>query len=145
MNILFFLTPKVEVAYLHEHDTLRQAMEKMEYHRYSCIPIINRNGKYVGTITEGDILWGLKSMNKVSMKELESVPVTVINRRLDYASVRVGCKMEDLIEKAMSQNFVPVVDDSDNFIGLITRKDIIQYCYKKMNQSQMPPYFISKR
>ena len=29
MNILFFLTPKSEVAYINEDDTLRQALEKI--------------------------------------------------------------------------------------------------------------------
>ena len=60
MNLLFFLTPKAEVAYLYDDFTLRQAIEKMEYHRYSSIPILNRKGEYVGTITEGDILWAVK-------------------------------------------------------------------------------------
>ena len=61
VNILFFLTPKSEVAYIYEDYTMRQALEKMEYHRYSSIPIINKDGKYVGTITEGDLLWTLKN------------------------------------------------------------------------------------
>ena len=60
MNILFFLTPKSEVAYISEEDTLRQALEKMEYHKYSAIPIISRTGRYIGTLTEGDLLWGIK-------------------------------------------------------------------------------------
>ncbi len=58
MNILFFLKPKSELAYIHDHHTVRQAMEIMEYHKYSCVPILDRNGKYKGTITEGDLLWG---------------------------------------------------------------------------------------
>ena len=41
-------------------------------------------------------------------------------------------KMEDLIDRAMEQNFVPVVDDRGQFIGIITRRDIIGYCYKNM-------------
>ena len=61
MNILFFLTPKSEVAYISEEDTLRQALEKMEYHKYSAIPIISRTGRYIGTLTEGDLLWGIKN------------------------------------------------------------------------------------
>lgn len=32
MNILFFLTPKEEVAHVEEDDTLRQVVEKLEYH-----------------------------------------------------------------------------------------------------------------
>ncbi|MEG0305667.1 MAG: CBS domain-containing protein, partial [Oscillospiraceae bacterium] len=41
MNILFFLTPKNDVAFLYDDFTLRQALEKMEHHRYSSIPILN--------------------------------------------------------------------------------------------------------
>ena len=36
MNILFFLTPKSDVAYISEDDTLRQALEKMEQDRSLC-------------------------------------------------------------------------------------------------------------
>ena len=39
MNILFFLTPKCEVAYIYEDETLRQALEKMEYHKYLRYPL----------------------------------------------------------------------------------------------------------
>ena len=35
MNILFFLTPKKEVAYVENDDTLRQVLEKIEYHKYT--------------------------------------------------------------------------------------------------------------
>ena len=55
MNILFFLTPKSDVAYISEDDTLRQALEKMEHHKYSAVPIVSRTGRYVGTLTEGDL------------------------------------------------------------------------------------------
>ena len=62
MNILFFLTPKSEVAYLYDTDSLAQALEKMESHRYSAIPIIGEvSGKYLGTLTEGDLLWHIKN------------------------------------------------------------------------------------
>ena len=57
MNILFFLTPKEEVAHVEEDDTLRQVVEKLEYHGYSAIPLLALDGKYIGTITEGDLLW----------------------------------------------------------------------------------------
>ena len=45
--------------------------------------------------------------------------------------------MEDLIDKALNQNFVPVLDDQKNFIGFITRKDIIKYlCKEKEKELQ---------
>ena len=123
MNIMFFLKPKSEVAHIYDDDTVRQVLERMEYHRYSCIPMLNRQGKYVGSITEGDLLWWLKGNHNLNLK---------VGRRLDYKPVRAEAKMEDLMEKAMEQNFVPVVDDQGNFSGIITRKDIIGYFYDKL-------------
>ena len=130
MNILFFLKPKAEVAFVYDYHTLRQAMEIMEYHKYSSIPMINREGKYVGTITEGDLLWGLKKLNILNLKEAEDIAITKIARRADYRPVSADSNMEDLVTKAMNQNFVPVIDDKGIFIGIVTRKDIIEFCYK---------------
>ena len=127
MNILFFLTPKEDVAYIYDTYSLRQVLEKMEYHKYSCIPIITERGKYAGTITEGDLLWGLKNRGQLDLKKAEEVPIVSFKRRNDYAPIRVDSNMENLLEKAMQQNFVPVVDDQKNFTGIVTRTDIMQY------------------
>lgn len=134
MNILFFLKPKSEIAFIHKEDTLRQAIEKMEYHKYSSIPMIDKDGKYVGSITEGDLLWGIKNKYNLNLKEAELILITEIDRRVNYQAVNINANIEDLVEKAMDQNFVPVVDDLENFIGIITRKDIIGYCYNKMTK-----------
>ena len=133
MNILFFLTPKSEVAYIYEDYTMRQTLEKMEYHRYSSIPIINKEGKYVGTLTEGDLLWTLKNDFSLDLKSVEDVPIMNVKRRKDNAPVSLEANIEDLISKSMNQNFVPVIDDEETFIGIIKRRDIIDYCYNKMS------------
>lgn len=127
MNILFFLTPKSDVAYIYDNYSLRQVLEKMEYHKYSCIPVIGVDGKYVGTITEGDLLWGLKERGAFDLKKAEEVPIRSFERRMDYAPVRIDSDMEDLLDKALRQNFVPVIDDQKNFIGIVTRHDIMMY------------------
>ena len=94
MNILFFLKPKAEVAFVYDYHTLRQAMEIMEYHKYSSIPMINREGKYVGTITEGDLLWGLKKLNILNLKGAEDIAITKIARRADYRQVSADSNMK---------------------------------------------------
>ena len=134
MNILFFLKPKSELAYIYDYHTLRQALEIMEYHKYSSVPILNREGKYVGSITQGDVLWSLKKLNILSIKDAEDISIMKIERRLDYQCVTAESNMEDLIGKAMEQNFVPVVDDQEHFIGIITRRDIIGYYSDKMKE-----------
>lgn len=127
MNILFFLTPKSDVAYVREDDTLRQALEKMEHHGYAAVPLLSVDGKYIGTITDGDVLWGLKAQDFPDLKEMENISVMEVRRSRDNKPVHINVDMEGLMEKAATQNFVPVVDDDKIFIGLVTRGDIIHY------------------
>ena len=135
MNILFFLTPKNEVAYIFEDETLRQTLEKMEHRKFSCIPMLSPDGKYTGTISEGDLLWGMQRLKISDLKEAESVSILAIPRRANYKPVHINSNMEDLIDRAINQNYVPVVDDQGFFIGIITRKAIIKYCYNELKKN----------
>ena len=131
-NILFFLTPKAMCAYLNDDFTIRQALEKMEGSGYAALPILNRRGEYRGTLTEGDLLWAMKNMCYMDMRQAEARRIMEIARRRDNVPVRITASMHDLIDRASNQNFVPVVDDYGAFIGLITRKAIIQYCRDRL-------------
>lgn len=131
-NILFFLMPKAMCAFLYDDYTIRQALEKMESAGYAALPILNRRGEYRGTLTEGDVLWAMKNMCYMDMRQAEAHRIMEISRRKDNVPVRVTTSMQDLIDRATHQNFVPVVDDKDTFIGIITRKAIIQYCQQHL-------------
>lgn len=130
MNILFFLIPKIDTAYIYSDFSVRQALEKMKHYRYTAIPMIDRDGKYIGTVTEGDFLWALANkMDKMS--DLEHIPVLEIKRRVNNRPVNIDANIEDLMDMSLYQNFIPVIDDQEVFIGLVTRKDIIQYLCRK--------------
>ena len=131
-NILFFLTPKALCDFVYDDFSVRQALEKMEAAGYAALPILNRHGQYRGTITEGDLLWALKNLCYMDMRQAEARRIMEITRRKDNVPVRVTTGMHDLVQRASSQNFVPVVDDKDTFIGIITRSAIIKYCSQKI-------------
>ena len=133
-NILFFLTPKAMCAFVYDDYTIRQALEKMETAGYAALPILNKHGEYRGTLTEGDLLWALKNMCYMDMRQAEARRIMEITRRKDNIPVRVTTSMYDLVQRASSQNFVPVVDDKDAFIGIITRGSIIKYCSENLFQ-----------
>ena len=119
-------------AFLYDDYTIRQALEKLEVSGYAAIPILNRQGEYRGTLKEGDLLWALKNMCNMDMRQAECRRIMEIPRRKDNIPVRVTASMQDLIERVSHQNFVPVIDDYGAFIGLITRKAIIKYCQDKL-------------
>ncbi|WP_223070125.1 CBS domain-containing protein [Paenibacillus caui] len=129
MNIAFFLLPKSEVTAVTLDSTLRQTLERMEYHRYTAIPIIGRDGDYVGTVTEGDLLWFMKnSAGRVTFENASKFLLKDVPMRMNNKPVRIDADMEDLIKLAKAQNFVPVVDDRNRFIGIVRRSQIIEYC-----------------
>ena len=135
MNLLFFLTPKQDVLYICEDFTLRQTLEKWSNQRYATIPVLKRNGEYVGTITEGDILWGMKTLHGLDLEASEDVPIASFPRRRDYKAVTVTTDMRTLVAAAVDQNFVPVVDDRNVFIGIVPRTAIIKYMLRRMDAS----------
>ena len=131
-NILFFLTPKAMCAFVYDDYTIRQALEKMESAGYAALPILSRRGEYRGSLTEGDLLWALKNMCYMDMRQAEARRIMEISRRRDNVPVKVTANMYDLVHRASTQNFVPVVDDKDAFIGIITRSAIMKYCTQRL-------------
>ena len=131
-NILFFLTPKAMCSFVYDDFTIRQALEKMESGSFTALPILNKRGEYRGTLTEGDLLWALKNMCYMDMRQAEARRIMEITRRKDNIPVRVTTGMHDLVHTASTQNYVPVVDDKGAFIGIITRRSIIQYCKQQL-------------
>ncbi|WP_099467926.1 CBS domain-containing protein [Konateibacter massiliensis] len=135
MNILFFLIPKNNTAYVYSDYSVRQALEKMKHYHYTAVPMIDRDGKYIGSITEGDFLWGMAEQAD-TITDWEHISVLEIKRRVDNKAVNIDANIEDLIDMSLYQNFIPVVDDHEVFIGLVTRKDIIQYLCKRCSEQK---------
>lgn len=131
MNILFFLTPKSEVAYVNTDTTLQKTLDIMEQYRYAVIPMIDKKGRYSGIITEGDLLYNIKNTYSYDLSEANNIPISSLDVRRTYEPIRITETVEEVFKKSMYQNFVPVVDDDNIFIGIVKRRDIIQYFYNK--------------
>lgn len=133
MNAAFFLTPKANVAYLYEDFTLRQALEKMRAHGYRAIPVLSRDHQYIGTVTEGDFLWYLvgdqikSAADGLTLPPPGEVHLSDILLTRPNPAMLITATTDELLQHAEQQNFVPIVDDRNAFIGIVTRKDIIRY------------------
>lgn len=130
MNILFFLRPKSGVTYLTVGNSIRQGLERMRSSGYTEIPVVDKEGNYVGTVSQGAFLWKVldEGFTDMQMAEHDKIDPLVSTR---VAPVKINTSMEDLLSKAIDQNFVPVVDDFGAFVGIITRRDIIKYFAEK--------------
>ncbi|KAF6621573.1 CBS domain-containing protein [Paenibacillus sp. EKM102P] len=138
MNIAFFLLPKQGVACVTADATLRQTLERMEYHRFTAVPILDKEGRYTGTVTEGDLLWHMKeSEGKITFENASKFMLKDVPLRVSMKPVSIDANMEDLINLAKVQNFVPVVDDMERFIGIVRRSQIIEYCEKFVSKESL--------
>lgn len=137
MKVAFFLIPKNDVVCLSTKTTLRQALEHMERHRHAAVPLIDEAGCYVGTITEGDLLWKLKDAPGMSLAEMEKITLKDITSRTINKPVRIDSRIVDLLSLASEQNFVPVVDDQGIFIGIVRRREIIEYCAELIKEKEI--------
>jgi CBS domain-containing protein len=135
VNIASFLLPKDEVAYLRDDMTLRQGLEKLKRSGFTAIPVIDVEDRYVGVVGEGDFLWNILSHNQnledIKLKKLEHMTVRDFLQNGKVKAAPIDTAMENLLERAKSQNFVPVIDDRSVFIGIVTRGDIIKYFVDK--------------
>ncbi len=132
MNILYLLKPKAMVSYVSTNATVRQGLEVMRAHGYTAIPVIDENGGYAGSVSEGDFLWHILRFSGDDLKSQELYSVMDIVNDERNLPVKINVSMDDLLLRVMDQNFVPVIDDRNIFIGIITRRDIIKYFYDKL-------------
>lgn len=140
MNVISLVTPKAQVAYLYEDFTIRQGLEKLKVHGYTAIPVLSRQGQYIGTVSEGDFLWQILDQGDNSLKSQEKIPLRRIVRPNFNPAVRIDVTMPELLERAMQQSFVPVVDDRGAFVGIVTRQTIIRRLTRLNLEEDTPEY-----
>lgn len=126
VNILKYLTPKSEVACLKSDMTIRQGLEKFKAHGYTCVPVINDDGTYYGVISEGDFLWTIVEDDNIVIQQLEDKKIKDMVHK-NIPSCKMDMSIEEIIRFITNFNFVPIVDDRNILMGIITRKSIINY------------------
>ena len=126
LNVISLLTPKTNVAWLYEDWTIRQGLEKLRFHGYTAIPVLAKDGSYVGTVSEGDFLWCLLDQGSGDIQTQEKQPLRRVIRPGFNPAVRIDVALEELVERALRQSFIPVVDDRGAFVGIVTRQNIIK-------------------
>ena len=135
MNIMRLLVPKSLVCYIDADSTVRQALEKMRYHRYVAIPVLDDEGKYVGTLKNDDILQYFLERESFSPRSAEENSVRDLLSKGTAAPLYHTASMQELIDRVKEHNFVPVVDDRGCFVGIVLRRDVLNYLLRFYNEN----------
>lgn len=136
MNILRFLVPKSSVEYISSEATVRQAYEKMRYHSYVAIPVLDSEGIYVGTLRKDDIYQYFFDNGKIDFRAAEKDGIKDLLDKEYSAPLYHNSKIEDMMESVMEHNFAPVVDDRGCFIGIVLRRDVLDFLFERYKKDQ---------
>ncbi len=126
INIAKIMIPKPMTRVLHAKDTVRQALETMENHGYTAIPVLDEEERYIGCVTEGDFLRHIIRVGNADKKAHEQFFVGELVREGFCEAIDIAETAEEVIRVILNQNFIPVVDDRNVFCGIVTRKGVIQ-------------------
>jgi cystathionine beta-synthase len=114
-------------------DTLNTAYNRMRSADVSQLPVL-QDGRLVGIVDESDIVHVLDT-DEISRTERFKKPVrSAMTTELD--TLQVSETLDDLIP-IFDRDRVAIVLDGDQFVGLITRVDLINYL--RLNQSAWSP------
>ena len=125
-NHLFYLLPKSETVFLTNTDSFNQAYNMFVITNYTALPVINKKGQYVGTICEGDLLRVLSLSLTHPEIDLSSFEIKDIEFKINLEVAKINESYEHLVELAVKQNFIPLVDDQGIFIGILRRQELIK-------------------
>ncbi len=136
MNILRFLVPKSSVEYISSEATVRQAYEKMRYHSYVAIPVLDDEGGYIGTLRRDDIYKYFFDKGKIDFRSAEKDGIKHLLDEEYSKPLYHNSKIEDMMERVREHNFVPVVDDRGCFIGIILRRTVLDFLFEQYQKEQ---------
>ena len=115
MNIIKIMTPKALTVFLHTGDTVRQGLELLRQHGYTAIPVLNDQGEYLGSITEGDFLRHILAVGTTDRKAHEKYRIGGLLRPDFCPPLGIRATPDQVAQALLRQNFIPIVDDRNCF------------------------------
>ena len=128
MPVSSFLTPKSEVVWVSATGSVEQALERMKPNGFSAVPVLDDDGRYVGTLSTSDLIWFLLAADGTWQERARSTPLECVPRKLQDSALPIDADPPSLIARAANQPFVPIVDAQDRFVGLVRRRPLLEHC-----------------
>ena len=130
------LKPKGMVAYIYGDLSAEEGLKEFIEHGYTAVPVIDREGMYIGVVSERDFLYRILDTGSVEAVNDDNLTVAELADCSRFESVPIDADIGTLFNRIIEQNFVPVVDSRGMFSGIVTRKDVLMRMEYKLRQSE---------
>ncbi|MFP7493904.1 CBS domain-containing protein [Terribacillus saccharophilus] len=140
-----------DVIAANEHDTVKQVLKTFVDRRISGMPILDKDRRIAGVVSDGDILRGIQpkdtvvfnylltvsfkaeKMDKI-VDELKDHPILNLAKRRGIVTVHENDEMEDVVNILAKHRFkkIPVVNDEKQVVGVISRGDVLRTIHSSL-------------
>jgi len=126
-----------ELLCIREGTTIGEALKMLMDHRITGMPVVDKEGKMVGVVSEYDIIAQLSPhlTSKNDMKsELFRAPVKFSRK---VKSVKESTSLSTVVKSFVNKNYrrLPVVNEHGVLVGMITRRDLMRVFYYRAKLS----------
>ena len=104
---------------LQDNKKIRDAINRLNSSSLQIILVINKNNKFVGTITDGDLRRGM-----FSGLNLNDNITKIINKKSAFVNPDLSYEDAKILMKANSIRHIPIIDKSKKIVGLHLLNDI---------------------
>ena len=124
-KMLDFMIPADNVANVIDQHTLSTGLLILTQSNYTMIPVLSAESKLMGVISMSMIIKAVMTVDAIEMERLDELKVRDVMLR-QPVRVQATCHLADVLNYLIDQNFVCVVDEDNRFLGIITRKNVLQ-------------------
>ena len=127
MNTAKLINTKTMVAYIYGDLSAKEGLKEFIAHGFTAVPVIDREGMYLGVVSERDFLYRLLDAGSVEAADANGHTVADLVSDTRFEAVTIHADMDILFYRIIAQNFVPVIDSRGMFSGIVTRKDVLMH------------------
>lgn len=124
-KMLDFMIPADNVANVIDQHTLSTGLLILTQSNYTMIPVLSAESKLMGVISMSMIIKAVMTVDAIEMERLDELKVRDVMLS-QPVRVQTNCHLADVLNYLIDQNFVCVVDGDNRFLGIITRKNVMQ-------------------
>lgn len=124
-KMLDFMIPADNVANVIDQHTLSTGLLILTQSNYTMIPVLSAESKLMGVISMSMIIKAVMTVDAIEMERLDELKVRDVMLS-QPVRVQSNCNLADVLNYLIDQNFVCVVDGDNRFLGIITRKNVMQ-------------------
>ncbi|MCD2256791.1 cyclic-di-AMP-binding protein CbpB [Agrilactobacillus fermenti] len=124
-NKRHFLIPASQVATVQVDNSLTHAFMVLSKLGYSRIPVVRDDAKFAGELSMPMITEQMLKLDEIDTSCLDQMTVAdVMDETVN--TVNNPYDLEEIMHLLVDDNFLPVVSEAQDFVGIITRREMMK-------------------